>query len=132
MVENAHKEAWRFGFPKIQPEHLLLGLIKETSNDVSTMFSSRSITIKKLEDELTKIKDRGPGGSSILYLSDMVKEILELASNEAEDLVEPIDLLGYLIFSMDLTTITILRNFVLEDLFKDASEPATQAAIFKF
>lgn len=132
VVENAHKEAWRFGFPKIQPEHLLLGLIKETSNDVSTMFSSRSITIKKLEDELTKIKDRGPGGSSILYLSDMVKEILELASNEAEDLVEPIDLLGYLILSMDLTTITILRNLGLEDLFKDASEPAPPAALFEF
>lgn len=132
VVENAHKEAWRFGFPKIQPEHLLLGLIKETSNDVSTMFSSRSITLKKLEDELNKIEDRGPGGSSILYVSDMVKEIFDLASNAAEDLVEPIDLLGYLILSMDLTTITILRNLGLEDLFREASELAPPAALFEF
>lgn len=132
VVENAHKEAWRFGYPKIQPEHLLLGLIKETSNEVSTMFLSRSITIKKLEDELNKLKDRGPGGSSILYVSDMVKEIFKLASTESEDLVEPTDLLGYLILSMDLTTINILRNLGLEDLLEGAGEYAPPAALFEY
>ncbi len=132
VVENAHKEAWRFGYPKIQPEHLLLGLIKETSNEVSSMFVSRRVTIKKLEDELNRLKDRGPGGSSILYLSDMVKEIFELASNEAEDLVEPTDLLGYLILSMDLTTINILLNLGLEDLLEGAHEYAPPAALFEY
>lgn len=132
VVENAHKEACRFGFPEIEPEHLLLGLVKETSNEVSSLFISRGVSVKNIEQEYSKFKDRGPGGSSKLRVSNMVQEIFNLASKECSDEVEPKDLLGYLILSMDLVTINILRSLGLEDLLEGAADYAPPAALLNF
>ncbi|MCW5821265.1 MAG: hypothetical protein KIT34_00590 [Cyanobacteria bacterium TGS_CYA1] len=132
VVENAHKEACRFGYPEIEPEHLLLGLVKETSNEVSNLFISRGVCVKSIEQEYSKFKDRGPGGSSKLRVSNMVQEIFNLASKECSNEVEPKDLLGYLILSMDLVTINILRSLGLEDLLEGAADYAPPAALLSF
>jgi len=132
VVETAHNEARRFGYPEIEPDHLLLGLVKETSNEVSSMFLSRGISIKILEQEFSKFRDRGPGGSSRLCLSEMVREIFNLASKECSDEVEPQDLLGYLILSMDLTTINVLRGLGLEDLLEGVSAAPPPVVLFNF
>lgn len=132
VVENAHSAASRFGYPKIEPEHLLLGLVKETSNEVSSLFISRGVCAKMLEAECSKFKERGPGASSHLFVSDIVQEIFNLASKECSDEVEPQDLLGYLILSMDLTTINVLRSLGLEDLLEGAADYAPPAALLNF
>ncbi len=132
VVENAHKEACRFGYPEIEPEHLLLGLIKETSNEVSNLFISRGVCVKTIEQEFSKFKDRGPGGSSKLRVSDIVQEIFNLASKECSDEVEPQDLLGYLILSMDLTTINVLRSLGMEDLLEGAADFAPPVTLLNF
>lgn len=132
VVENAHAEAKSFGYPFIEPEHLLLGIVKETSNETSAIFQNRGISIKQLRSELGKLKPRGPGGSETLRASEMVKEIFALASKDAEDLVEPQDLLGYLILSLDLTTINLLRNVGLESLLEGTIEYVPPSLLFKF
>lgn len=132
VIENAHAEAKSFGYPFIEPEHLLLGIVKETSNETSAIFQNRGISIKQLRSELGKLKPRGPGGSETLRASEMVKEIFALASKDAEDLVEPQDLLGHLILSLDLTTINLLRAVGLESLLEGAIEYVPPSSLFKF
>ncbi len=132
VIENAHTEAKSLAYPFIEPEHLLLGIAKETSNETGILFQSRGVGIKQFRNELKKLKPRGPGGSETLRLSDSVKEIFEQASNDAIDLVEPQDLLGYLILSLDLTTINLLRNLGLEDMLDGATEFVSPSSLFQF
>jgi ATP-dependent Clp protease ATP-binding subunit ClpC len=84
----ARYEASQLGSPSIDPEHLLLGLIRENKGPLSTIFARWNITYLDLRQELefrNGLPDPLPASVEIPF-SPKMKLVLQFAAEEADRL----------------------------------------------
>ena len=82
VIFFARYEASQFGAPAIEPEHLLLGLMREDKTLTGRFFPRAQITIESIRREIegrTLLRERIPKPGSVL--ADHVR-VLSVASHE--------------------------------------------------
>lgn len=87
MILNARQEARQYGSPRIESQHLLLGLLAE--EQASTVFiGDHPVTIQSLRKEVEDRIKVGHASEAVeeIPLSDECKQILILAIEEAKRL----------------------------------------------
>ncbi|MCD6408345.1 ATP-dependent Clp protease ATP-binding subunit, partial [bacterium] len=85
VLDLARREAVKFGYNKIEPEHLLIAMIEEGQGMGIAMLHYLGIDTHKLKYELEKMMKIGvPLYSGEIPLSNQTKRILELSVKEAQ------------------------------------------------
>ena len=85
VLDLARREAVKFGYNKIEPEHLLIAMIEEGQGMGIAMLHYLGIDTQKLKYELEKMMKIGvPLYTGEIPLSDQTKRILELSVKEAQ------------------------------------------------
>lgn len=83
-------EAKRLDHDRIEPEHLLIGLIQDKSSAAYRILESLQVDFISLEDELRKSLQEIPqSGVSNLEMSDATKQVLELSLESVGVLQRP-------------------------------------------
>ena len=87
VIFFARYEVSEFGSKTIEPEHLLLGLLREDKSLV-TRFLPENVSIEMIREQVESYMTKGERISTSVEipLSQMSKEILEYAHEESQDL----------------------------------------------
>jgi ATP-dependent Clp protease ATP-binding subunit ClpC len=59
VMDLAREEADRFGHPYVGPEHLVLGLLRDGSNQPAGMLQARGVDLAAARAALRHLADRG-------------------------------------------------------------------------
>ncbi len=90
VMQLANQEAQRFNHEYIGTEHILLGLVKEGSGVAANVLKNLDIDLRKVQQEVEKIVQRGPGGDEVrmgrLPQTPRTKKVIEYAIEEARTL----------------------------------------------
>src|SRR6476661_4738536 len=85
VMQLANQEAQRFN-----PEHILLGLVKEGSGVAANVLKNLDIDLRKIRLEVEKIVQHGPGGEQVvmgrLPHTPRAKKVIEYSIEEARNL----------------------------------------------
>jgi len=116
IVMSAQEEAKYLDANEVEPEHLLLGILKE-NNSASKLLHEKGITYDNLLKKIEIIKDNSQIKQTKfgIQFSHNINEAIELASNEAEKLnsefVNPEHLLLGIIGLGEGLVISILKDY---------------------
>lgn len=85
VLQLSREEAKRLNHDYINPEHLLLGLIKEEGN-IASILKDLNIDLVQLFSEIESFIGHGENPPTDILLSPRTKKVLELAYNSAKEL----------------------------------------------
>lgn len=96
VIHNAKKEAEKLGHDYIGSEHLLLGMLKDSSSVGSTVLDSFGVDYESVFSQVKKLSKPPIGGmpSAELPLTPRAKAILEMAIKEAQKLLKEMKYVG--------------------------------------
>ena len=88
IIELAYREAQRFNHEHIGTAHILLGLVKEDSGIVASVFKNLDITLSKVDPEINKLMKAGsyPSPPGKMPQTSRVKKVIEYSIEEAHNL----------------------------------------------
>jgi ATP-dependent Clp protease ATP-binding subunit ClpC len=90
VMQLANIEAQHFSHEYIGTEHILLGLVKESSGVAANVLKNLDVDLRKIRLEVEKIVQTGPGGGQVvqgkLPHTPRAKKVIEYAIEEARDL----------------------------------------------
>src|SRR5690242_18258674 len=83
----ARYEASGFGNPSILPEHVLLGLIRESDGPIARIFSAAGLSFEDVRGHIERIRAAEPIPISVeIPFADSTKDLLLYAAEEADAL----------------------------------------------
>lgn len=89
VMQLANQEAQRFSHEYIGPEHVLLGLIKESQSIAALMISAMNVDFRKIRLEVEKLLQCGPARDTVtgtIPRTPALTRALECAAVEAKNL----------------------------------------------
>lgn len=88
IIELAYREAQRFEHEHIGTAHVLLGLVKEDSGIVASVFENLDINLSKVESEVEKLMKAGsyPLSPGKMPQTSRVKKAIEYSIEESRNL----------------------------------------------
>ncbi|HEX4592085.1 MAG TPA: Clp protease N-terminal domain-containing protein, partial [Gemmataceae bacterium] len=90
VMKLANEDAKRFSHESIGTEHILLGLVKETSGVAANVLKNLDIDLRKVRLEVEKIVQTGPGSEMVtmgrLPKSPWSKKVINYSIEEARNL----------------------------------------------
>ena len=128
ILAFSREEALRLCNKEVQPEHLLLGIIRENSDEVRNLFEECGIDIrnikKEVEDNVRGSEDDAPGNSNIqlnLKASEAVKLSIIVAREQNVSIVDEQHLLMALLhsnFSCSIKDLLEKNNMNYDNVFE--------------
>jgi ATP-dependent Clp protease ATP-binding subunit ClpC len=136
ILELARKEALKYGHSRVEPEHILLGMVEEGQGVGVAILHSLGVEIERLKYELEKVmKVNVPLYRGDIPLSPASKRVLEYSIREAQFLghtyIGSEHLLIGILLETDSIPSQILRKFgvtadkarsVLDELLREPEE----------
>lgn len=88
VVQQAHKEALRFGHDVIGTEHLLLGVLNDIDSICAKIFESSGVSPDEIRTQMESLLDKGAPRDRIvdLPLSPRAKRVLDISMREARSM----------------------------------------------
>ncbi|MBI4822684.1 MAG: ATP-dependent chaperone ClpB [Nitrospirae bacterium] len=104
-LEEAQRLAEKLGNQELQPEHLLMGILKDSSGVVSQIIGRLGVDPNNLKKDISELMERFPKVSGAtplgqIYISPSLKEVFESAETEAEHLTDEYISVEHLLLSI--------------------------------